>query len=206
MLLRLKLIQKTCITNSSEIFDLLGHILRHKSSIDRNREHLWTIGLDNQNRVLYIEQVSVGSINSVIAHPMEVYCMAVRKRAVSVVLVHNHCSSPIEPSKEDIRITQKLATAGHILNIRLLDHLIITTDSYYSFADEGLLEDELTLSRRCIKLPIHRPGFFPYRPGFSGIWKMNGIINDRIRDAGRSFSYMVTTNGRFHSCYFEAVS
>jgi hypothetical protein len=93
---------------------------------------------------------------------MEVYCMAVRKRAVSIVLVHNHCSSPIEPSKEDLRITQKLATAGHILSIRLLDHLIITTDSYFSFADEGLLEDELALSRRCIKLPIHRPGFFPY--------------------------------------------
>lgn len=141
MLLRLKSARKTTIEGSSDIFQLLRPILLRKQLIDRNREHLWVIGLDHQLRVLYIEQVSVGCSDAVMAQPMEVFCMAVRKRCANIIIAHNHACEAW-PSDADKRITEKLVAAGEILGIALLDHLVITTEDYYSFADGGLMENE----------------------------------------------------------------
>lgn len=167
MLLRLTETRKTSISSPDDIYKLILPILRRKSPIDRNREHLWAIGLDNGNRVIYIEQVSVGCIDSVIAHPMEIFCMAVRKRCVSIVLIHNHSISP-EPSRADKLLTTKIAQAGELLNIKLLDHLIITTEEYYSFASENQLALVIPepISRKCNNLQHPLPGFLRYfNPG-----------------------------------------
>jgi DNA repair protein RadC len=163
MLLRLTETRKTDITSPDDIFAIMSSILRRKSPIDRNREHLWSIGLDHGNRVLYIEQVSVGCIDTVIAHPMEIFCMAVRKRCTSIILIHNHSISP-EPSRADILLTEKMQRAGELLSITLLDHLIITTEDYYSFASEGQLKPAILepLSRRCNNFQHPFPGFFRY--------------------------------------------
>jgi DNA repair protein RadC len=141
MLLRLKSARKTSIEASSDIFKLLQPILLRKQLIDRNREHLWVVGLDHQLRILYIEQVSVGCSDSVMAQPMEVFCMAVRKRCANIIIAHNHTIEAC-PSEADRRITEKLVIAGEILGITLLDHLVITTQDYYSFADEGIMQNE----------------------------------------------------------------
>jgi DNA repair protein RadC len=176
MIHRVKNVEDVCITGSECVYRLMLSILRRKTLIDRTREHLWTIGLDNHNRVLYIEQVSVGCINACIFQPMEIFCMAVRKRCTSIVVVHNHSCS-VEPSKEDIRLTEQLAAAGRILNIRLLDHLIISTTEYYSFADEGLLPDELTLVRRCEKFSRRNQGFSPFLKIGSHCWMLPRVVS-----------------------------
>jgi DNA repair protein RadC len=162
MLLRLKQHQKVEILHDEDIFHLIHPVLLRKQSIDRTREHLWVVGLDNHNQVQYIEQVSVGCINAVIAEPMEVFCMAVRKRCTAIILVHNHSFSSVLPSTADKLITEKMIAAGDILNIKVLDHVIISRCNHFSFEKEGLMVNGFDRALRCTEIPMFDPGFFPY--------------------------------------------
>jgi DNA repair protein RadC len=90
--------------------------------------------------VLNIELVSLGSINKTIVEPMEVFSVPLQKRAVKIILVHNHPSGELKPSDSDKDITDNLIQAGRIMHVPVLDHLIISERSYYSFKDNGLLD------------------------------------------------------------------
>ena len=98
---------------------------------------------------LKIEPVSLGTVNETLIAPMEVFSVPLQKRAVKLILVHNHPSGEIQPSEVDKDITDRLIQVGRIMHLPVLDHLIITEKTYYSFADSGLL-DELKQSTKYV--------------------------------------------------------
>ena len=132
--------QKIRILNSDDLYGIMQRILLRENKIDRNREHFWVIGLENNNRILFIELISKGTVNKTLVKPMEVFSLALQKRAVSIILCHNHPSGELTPSEADKDITDRLIQTGNIVNTAVTDHLIISEKSYLSFADTALLE------------------------------------------------------------------
>ncbi len=96
------------------------------------KEHLRGLYLNTHNQIIHDEVISIGTINSNIVHPREVFRPAVEYNAVAVILVHNHPSDNVEPSMQDIQITNQLIDAGRIMGIHVLDHVIITKSSFTS--------------------------------------------------------------------------
>lgn len=96
------------------------------------KEHLRGLYLNSHNRIIRDEVISIGTINSNMIHPREVFRPAIESNAAAVVLAHNHPSGEVNPSEEDVQITKQLVEAGRILGIALLDHVIITKDSFAS--------------------------------------------------------------------------
>ncbi len=103
------------------------------------REHFVGLYLNTRNRLLVRETISVGSLNASIVHPREVFEPALRHRAASLIVVHNHPSGETDPSDDDLGITRRLAEAGDLLGIGLLDHVIVGGDRYTSLKEEGHL-------------------------------------------------------------------
>ena len=141
--------EKIKILNSDDIYGIMQKILLRENKIDQNREHFWVIGLENNNRLLFIELIGLGSVKKVIAEPMEVFSFALQKRAVKIVLCHNHPTGELKPSGTDKDITDRLIQVGIIVDTHVLDHLIISDKSYLSFKDIGLL-DELKESTKYV--------------------------------------------------------
>lgn len=133
--------EKIKILNSDDIYGIMQKILLRESKIDQNREHFWVIGLANNNRILFIELISLGTINATLVEPMEVFSLALQKRAVKIILCHNHPSGELTPSENDKNLTDRLIQVGIIVNTHVIDHLIISDKSYLSFADAGLLQE-----------------------------------------------------------------
>jgi DNA repair protein RadC len=96
------------------------------------KEHLRGLYLNSHNRVIADEVISIGTVNSNVVHPREVFRRAIECNAVAVVLAHNHPSGETTASAEDVEITRQIIQAGKILGIRVLDHVIITKDAYTS--------------------------------------------------------------------------
>ncbi len=149
MNIRLTEDQKIQIKDPIDIYKIMQQILLRENSVDQDREHFWGIGLNSANKILYIELISLGSINNTIVEPMEVFSVALQKRTVKMILVHNHPSGDIVPSDEDKDVTDRLIQVGRIVNIEVIEHLIICTSSFYSFEANGLLE-ELGLSTKFV--------------------------------------------------------
>ena len=141
--------EKIKILNSDDIYGIMQKILLRENKIDQNREHFWVIGLANNNRILFIELISKGTINQTLVKPMEVFSFALQKRAVKIVLSHNHPSGELKPSEDDKDITDRLIQVGIIVDTKVIDHLIISDKSYLSFKDIGLL-DELEKSTKYV--------------------------------------------------------
>lgn len=104
-----------------------------------DKEHLYVIMLNTKNVVIKISDVSVGSLNSSIVHPREVYNEPIVKHAASIIICHNHPSGDPEPSVEDINITKRLTECGKIIGIELLDHIIIGDGTYISLKEKGII-------------------------------------------------------------------
>ena len=104
-----------------------------------DREYMACICLNTKNDIINISTISIGSLNSAIIHPREVYKIAILSNAASIILAHNHPSENVEPSKEDVNITIRIKECGKILGIELLDHIIIGGDTYKSFKESELL-------------------------------------------------------------------
>jgi DNA repair protein RadC len=98
--------------------------------------------LDQKNQVIGLHTVSIGSLTASIVHPRECFKPAILSNAAAIILAHNHPSGDCQPSREDRALTQRLVETGKLLGISVLDHIIIGdgTSSYFSFADEGLLQ------------------------------------------------------------------
>lgn len=103
------------------------------------KEHFKVVFLNTKNEIITFETISIGSLNASIVHPREVFNRAIKKSSASIILLHNHPSGNPEPSKEDINITKRLAEAGHIIGIEVLDHIIIGDGSYYSLKENSLI-------------------------------------------------------------------
>ncbi|MCB9240210.1 MAG: DNA repair protein RadC [Flavobacteriales bacterium] len=106
---------------------------------DKSYEEFWIILLNRANKLIRYYRISEGSISGTVADPRKIYKFAIDQGASNIILCHNHPSGNLEPSQADIKLTQKVKSAGLMLDIQVLDHLIITQGGYYSFADEGRL-------------------------------------------------------------------
>ncbi len=133
---------------SAEAYEALGASLAR-----RTQERFWVVALDARNRPLSRHLVAQGSLTSCMVHPREVFAPLVRRRAAAAILVHNHPSGDPTPSPEDERLTERLAEAGRLLGIPVLDHLVIGRRGYYSFRDEGRVgQGESTVESRKSKV------------------------------------------------------
>ncbi len=103
------------------------------------KEKFWILLLNTANQVFREVLVSEGSLNASIVHPREVFRIAITESAASIVLLHNHPSGNTEPSREDISITKQLVSAGELIDIKVLDHIIIAGETYTSLAEKKLM-------------------------------------------------------------------
>lgn len=111
-----------------------------KTSIqDKAKEHFKLILLNSRNKVIGISTISIGTLDSNLVHPREVFKEAISHSAASVVLVHNHPSGDPEPSEDDLTITKRLTEAGKILGIEVIDHIIIAKNNHFSFKEGKLI-------------------------------------------------------------------
>lgn len=139
MQVRLSKEQKIQVANSEQVYKIMQSILLRENSLSRKSEHFWVVGLNQANVILYIELVALGATNEVVLAPMEIYNLAVHKKSVKVILVHNHPSDNLTPSAQDINITHRLQEGGKLLGIELLDHLIISEKAFYSMKSGKLV-------------------------------------------------------------------
>lgn len=121
------------IRSPKDVADYIMEDLRHLK-----QEHFVTLLLDTKNNVIAKETISIGTLNSSIIHPREVYKPAIKKSVSAIIVAHNHPSGDPTPSREDIEVTKRLKEAGEILGIDLLDHIIIGDSKYFSLKDKGL--------------------------------------------------------------------
>ena len=98
-----------------------------------------TLLLNTKLELIKEAQVSLGTLNQSLVHPREVFQEAIKESAYSVIFIHNHPSGDPKPSRDDFKVTDRLVKAGEILQIRVNDHIIIGSSTYYSFKDEGHL-------------------------------------------------------------------
>jgi DNA repair protein RadC len=109
------------------------------AELDADKEHFVLLALNNKNRINGSKVISTGTLTATLIRPGDVYAAALELRAAAVVFVHNHPSGDPAPSQEDLEITRRLRECGEMLAIRVLDHVILGADRYYSFSDRGLL-------------------------------------------------------------------
>ena len=117
--------------------DVADMFMREMAALDR--EHFRAVLLNTKNRILGVRTISIGSLNASIVHAREVFKAAVAESAQAIVLVHNHPSGLPEPSNEDIVVTERLAEAGRILGIEILDHIVLGSQGFVSLKEMGHL-------------------------------------------------------------------
>jgi len=127
-------LEKSTITSSRDVTNLMQQIIG-----DLEHEEFWVLFLNNANKVIAKSQISKGGLTATIVDVRLVFKRALEIASVGIIVCHNHPSGKLQPSNADKHLTQKIKEAGNTLDIKLLDHLIITEKAYFSFADEGLL-------------------------------------------------------------------
>jgi DNA repair protein RadC len=133
--------QKIKILNARDVYKIMQQVLLRQNKIRRSQEYFWVIGLDNQNNVLFVELISIGGANRVNVSPPDVFRMGIYKLALKMILIHNHPSGVLKPSEGDKNFTDRLLKVGKIIDIKVIEHLIITETDYYSFENEGLIKE-----------------------------------------------------------------
>lgn len=131
------------VTNSQDIAGVFHSILSAEDAIERNKEHFWIALLDRAKRIKEIDLVSLGTNESTVIHPREVFRRAIAAGCDTVILCHNHPSGNSEASHDDIAITARLKDAGEIIGINVIDHIILYGDGFTSLAKQGLLKCEV---------------------------------------------------------------
>ncbi len=133
--LKEKVIDKPIFQSAQEVFDYLYHSMR-----DLKKELFKVIYLNSQNQIIEIADIFQGTVNSSFVSPREIMESAIKHNATSLIFVHNHPSGNPEPSRNDKEVTRDLVYAGSTMQIKVLDHIIIGDNRFFSFAGEGLIE------------------------------------------------------------------
>ena len=141
MNVRLNKNQRIQVVTARDIYAIMQQVLLRENKIRRNQEHFWVVGLDNQQKILFIELVALGAVNRVNANPPDVFRMGIYKLAVSIILVHNHPSGNLTPSTSDKQFTDKMLKVSELVNIKIVDHLIISETGFISLKEQGIIED-----------------------------------------------------------------
>lgn len=129
-----KWFSKKSITSPVDVAQMFIPLLR-----DEVKEKFFVVCLSSSNRIIKHELVSVGSLNSSIVHPREVFKVAIECSSANIILLHNHPSGNLEPSNDDVCLTRKFVEAGKILDINVFDHIIIAGDSYTSLVERRII-------------------------------------------------------------------
>ncbi len=132
--LKEKIIDKPVLQSTQDIFDYLYHTMR-----DLNNEAFRVIYLTSQNQIIDTAVLCQGTVNHSAVSPRQVMENALAKHAASLIFVHNHPSGECQPSKSDKDLTRDLVFAGYLMEVKVLDHIIIGNDRYYSFAGDDLI-------------------------------------------------------------------
>ena len=127
--------QKPMVKSPEDVVKIVKSQLKGKK-----KEHFLVLCLDTRNRLINCKPVSMGSLDTSIVHPREVFKEAVSSSAASVIFVHNHPSGDPEPSKEDVELTKRLVKAGEIIGIDVLDHVVVCDITYLSLKAKNLLQ------------------------------------------------------------------
>ncbi len=122
------------IKSSSDVHQIFAPILQ-----DLPHEEFWILLLNRSNKVLSRERISMGGVSGTVVDAKIIFKKALDQLASSIILCHNHPSGNLKPSQADLDITKKLKKAGEVLEISVLDHVIVSENGFYSFADEGML-------------------------------------------------------------------
>lgn len=122
------------VSSSRDVYAFFKPLLQ-----DSSYEEFWIMLLNRGNKIINSICISQGGLSGTVADPKKIFKTALEQYAASVILCHNHPSGNIKPSESDIRLTQKLKKAGSFLDLPVIDHIILGDDSYFSFADEGML-------------------------------------------------------------------
>ena len=129
---------KTFFGSSKAVFDYLFHSMR-----DLKREVFKVLFLNRKNELILDQDVFLGSLTGSAVYPREIMSLALEYKAAAMVFVHNHPSGDPAPSAEDRKLTRDMVWASRLLMIQILDHIIIGNNTYYSFADDGIIKDYL---------------------------------------------------------------
>ncbi len=132
----LPIAQKLKVTDPEVVYHRYEPLLSHLK-----KEQFMILILNSANTLLREVRISEGTLNASLVHPREVFKEAILESAASIILLHNHPSGEVEPSREDKAITRRLREAGTLLDIPVLDHIIIGYRTYFSFREAGLIED-----------------------------------------------------------------
>jgi len=139
MTVKLTTAQKITILNADDVFSIMQQVLLREKKIDRDKEHFWLICLSARNQILMVELIGLGSMTTIVIEPVDVFSFALQKKAAKIIMVHNHPSGELRPSKADKMLTEKMLAVGRFLRLPVIDHLIISEEDYYSFEVSGLL-------------------------------------------------------------------
>jgi DNA repair protein RadC len=134
--LKARILERPFYRSSQEVFDYLYHAMR-----DLKKETFKVLYLNNQNQIIDTVDLAEGTVSDSSVSPREVVEGAIKSHATALVFVHNHPSGNPEPSANDKSLTRELVYAGKIMRLRILDHIIIGDNRYFSFAAEGLIEE-----------------------------------------------------------------
>lgn len=124
------------ISSDKDVIPLVAEIA------GRKQEFFLTLSIDGANNLIEKRTVAIGTVNQSLIHPREIFADAVNDRAVGIILVHNHPSGNHSPSVEDYKVTDRMVTAGKLMGIRVMDHIIISKNGYYSFEKNGYIRKE----------------------------------------------------------------
>jgi DNA repair protein RadC len=134
--LKARILERPFYRSSQEVFDYLYHSMR-----DLKKETFKVIYLNSQNQIIDTVDLAEGTVNDSSVSPREVVEGAIKSHSTALIFVHNHPSGDPEPSQSDKSLTRELAYAGKIMRLRVLDHIVIGDNRYFSFAAEGLIEE-----------------------------------------------------------------
>lgn len=124
---------KPIINSSEDVLEQLRYIR------DKKQEYFVCLTLDGANRLIEMRTITIGTLNANLIHPREVFADAISDRAAGVIIAHNHPSGTLRPSENDIDITKKLVKIGEMLGIKILDHIIVAKNNFFSFESNDLL-------------------------------------------------------------------
>ncbi len=125
---------KPIIESAKDVYNYFVDFLK-----DKKKEYFYVLLLDSKNRIIKEELISVGTLNASLIHPREVFKEAIKNSANAIILVHNHPTGNPEPSERDKEVSEILFKAGELLNIKVLDHIIIGKDFYWSYKEKRIM-------------------------------------------------------------------
>ena len=129
------------VQDPQDIYEIIQRVFyQKKGEVDLHKEHFWVLCLNKSLKILALELVGIGSKDRVIADPGDVFRLPLYKSSSYVVLAHNHPSGSLKPSDSDMELTNRLMKAGDILDVKVIEHVIVTDKSYFSFHNNGLID------------------------------------------------------------------